>query len=57
MHAMHPPKQQQNTKFPDMQAILGTAESETVSGVYLFIYLFSHSQNLTKHEQKVLIKL
>ena len=23
----------------------------------LFIYLFSHSQNLTQHEQKVLIKL
>ena len=24
---------------------------------YLFIYLFSQSQNLTQHEQKVLIKL
>ena len=24
---------------------------------YLFIYLFSHSQNLIQHEQKVLIKL
>ena len=23
----------------------------------VFIYLFSHSQNLTQHEQKVLIKL
>ena len=25
--------------------------------MYLFIYLFGHSQNLTQHEQKVLIKL
>ena len=24
---------------------------------WLFIYLFNHSQNLTQHEQKVLIKL
>ena len=25
--------------------------------IYLFIYLFSHSESLTQHEQKVLIKL
>ena len=25
--------------------------------IYFLIYLFSHSQNLTQHEQKVLIKL
>ena len=27
------------------------------SFIYLFIYLFSHSQNFIQHEQKVLIKL
>ena len=33
------------------------ADAHISSFFYLFIYLFSHSQNLTQHEQKVLIKL